>query len=127
MKPSSFQWIPAGPRREPAEHRVAVGRGQRIEREPIEVAPLQAPDRAAKRVGEQLRAEAHAEHRHAALGRLVQQRRLSRQRRIGGGLLAAERHDAVDLAERGKRVAVAQEALARRAPRPSAPGRRGPG
>ena len=72
---------------------------------------LELADRAAVRVGEQLRAEAHAEHRHAALGRLAQQRRLPRQRRVERGLLAAERHDAVDLAERGQRVAVAQEAL----------------
>ena len=72
--------------------------------------------RAAERVREQLRAEAHAEHRDPALDRLAQQRRLGGQHRVGvdvaDRLLAAEREQPVDLVEVGQRLAVTQAVLA---------------
>ena len=66
-------------------------------------------------MGEQLRAEADAEHRQAALDGLAEQRGLGRHHRqavdVAHRLLAAERQDAVDLVERRQGVAVAQPAL----------------
>ena len=66
-------------------------------------------------MGEQLGAEADAEHGDPAVDRLAQQRRLGAEHRIAVDvehrLLAAERQQAVDLVERGQRLAVAQAPL----------------
>ena len=72
-------------------------------------APRQPADAAAERVGEQLGAEADAEHRHVALDRLAQQRDLLEQVRVAldlrHRLRAAEADDPVDGVEVGQRVA----------------------
>ncbi len=85
---------------------------------------LELADLAAVRVREQLRAEAHAEHRHAARRRVPQQRGLAGEPGVERVLLAAEHHDPVVLAERGQRVAAAREALVELGARTA---QRGPG
>jgi hypothetical protein len=71
-------------------------------------------------VGEQLCAEAHAEHGQLARDRAAQQRCLGPQRRVvldvEDRLLAAERDDPVDGVEVGQRVAAAHVALVERHP-----------
>ena len=117
-----------GARRERAEDGVALGGRERPQLEPVEMASRQPPHLAAERVGEQLGAEAHAEHGHAALRGLAQQRRLRLQ--IGVGRRSARRP-----APRSRRPRRAPGARRRRAgtarrgaaPRRAAPGRRGPG
>ena len=106
-----------GARRERAEDRVAVGGRERPKLEPVEMAPRQPPHVATERVGEQLGAEAHAEHGHAALRGLAQQGRLRLQIGVDRGLLAAQRHDPVDRGELRERVAGAQEPLVEAQPR----------
>jgi hypothetical protein len=98
-----------------ADHRVAGGGRQRLDRRPGDHALRQPHHTAAQGVREELRAEADAEHGDPAPDRLAQARRLGFQHRVGGDvadrLLAAEREQAVDGVEIGQRVTAAQPAL----------------
>ena len=103
-----------GAGRQRAEHRVAGCGRQRLELEPVEVASRQLADLAAVRMREQLAPRQTPSTGTPARRGVAQQRGLRRERRVGGGLLAAEDEDPVGLAWRGQRIALAQEALVER-------------